>query len=149
MTESEHERGQAMTETIVAVALFALLAIALAGAAAFAARSPANSVARDALARSAEREALLAGDVLKYRGSYLAPQTVATTVPLPDGSPLPARLSLSVEPLDGGRLRVEIRADDAHARDAAAVTLDLPPPAPLPGTNVDAQRTVAQPTGAP
>ncbi len=138
-----------MTETIVAVALFSVLAIGLAGAAVLGARNPASTLARDALARSAGREALLAADVLKYRGSYLTPKTIATTVPLPNGSPLPAIISLSIESLDGGRVRVVVRADDANAGDAAAVTLDLAPPAPLPGTDVAAPRPVPQPTGAP
>lgn len=142
------ERGQALIETAASVAVFSLLAVALAGATIVATRGDANDRAREALTRTAQREALLAADVLKYQGSQLAPQTIATTVPLPNGSPLPAVVSLSVSPSSEGRVRVKVQASAANG-ERAELTLDVPPPAPLPGSQVSAPQNAAQPTGAP
>jgi hypothetical protein len=141
------ERGQALIETTVTVAIFSLLAVALAGASIVATRGAASDPPRDALARTAQREALLAADVLKYQGSQLAPQAVATTVPLANGSPLPAIVSLMVSPARDGRVRVRVQASANGER--AESTLDVPPPAPLPGSQLNAPQSAAQPTGAP
>jgi len=148
MARSTFQRGQTMIESAAAVAIFSLLAVALAGAAVVATRGASGNPSRDALARVAGNEALIAADVLKYDGSHLAPRTIETTVPLPNGSPLPASVSLSISPSSGGRLRVLVQAA-APGGERAAVTLDVPPPAPLPGSYVDAPHGAPEPTGAP
>ena len=137
-----------MIEATVAVAIFSLLAFALAGAAVIATRGAAHDPAQAALARTAQGEALLAADVLKYDGSHLTPQAVATTVPLPNGSPLPAIVSLSVSRPNAGRVRIRGQAS-ASDGERAEVTLEAPPPVPLPGSQLDAPLNAAQPTGAP
>jgi hypothetical protein len=66
--------------------------------------------ARAALQLEVLRQMALALDVLKYRGTRIPPAAVATTLPMPTGSPLAAAVSIAVSPGSHGELRVTIAA---------------------------------------
>lgn len=104
---------------------------------------------RDALQSALRRELPLAVDALKYRGAVLAPATVATTLPMPTGSPLAAELSLQTVRLAGGALRISLRARALETRDRQTLVTTLDAQAPLPGTTIDRPGLAPAPTGAP
>jgi hypothetical protein len=107
----------------------------------------AGSPVRDALDAALRREMPLALDVLKYRGSSIPPAAIATSLPMPFGSPLPARLSIRTRELGGDAIRVLIEASALGARRSLNATLGAR--APLPGAVVHAAALVPAPTGAP
>ena len=105
---------------------------------------------RTALEDAAHREMRVAVDLLKYQGGAIAPAVVATTVPLPGGSPLPAHLGVSTNALSGGGIGVTITASsDADANVAASVSVTLPAPVPVPSAEIVAPSPAPAPTGAP
>jgi len=115
-----------------------------------AARTAGNDTVRAALQDAAEREMAIAVDVLKYQGSAIVPATVATTLPMPAGSPLPAVLSIQTATSAGGAVSVSIRAASTGSPAASAtVNAVLTQQAPLPGSRVLEPGLVPAPTGAP
>lgn len=140
------QRGSTLAETLVATAV---LTAAIGGALAVA--IPAThrlgpDPRTDALQRLADRELGVARDLLKYEGATIVPNAVATTVPLPDGTPEPASLSLSVRAGSDGTA-VTVVASDAERSATASATVAAR--APLPGSTVVPDGLVAAPTGAP
>lgn len=107
----------------------------------------AGSPVRDTLDAALAREMPLALDVLKYQGSNVPPATIATSLPMPSGSPLAARLSIQTSRLGGDAVRVVVQASAQGVRRSLAATLGAR--APLPGTVVRASGLVPAPTGAP
>jgi hypothetical protein len=106
----------------------------------------AGSPVRDALDSALAREMPLARDILKYQGSNVPPAVIATTLPMPSGSPLAARLSIQTS-RRGDAVRVVVQASAVGVRRSMAATLGAQ--APLPGTVVRPSGLVPAPTGAP
>ena len=105
---------------------------------------------RDALQSAAAREARVALDVLKYDGAAIAPRTIATALPLPVGTPLPAELSITVVPRAFGGTDVTVTAtSSADAAERARITESLDARSPLPGATAKAPGLAPAPTGAP
>ena len=104
---------------------------------------------RDALQSAVRREIPIALDVLKYRGSSVVPASVATTLPMPGGTPLPARLSIQTTRLSADALRIAISAVATGSGQRATATAVLGARAPVPGSVVHAPGLVPAPTGAP
>ncbi|MEO6836387.1 MAG: hypothetical protein ABI231_10845 [Candidatus Tumulicola sp.] len=148
--EHPEQRGSSLIETAIAIAIASLVAGAALGAAIAATHAAGSDPTRDALQSAAQREMLVALDVLKYQGASIVPVTVATTLPMPAGSPLPAELSIATSALPHGAIRVAITAVNlARAGGRATLTATLSDRAPLPGTVLRAPGLVPAPTGAP
>ncbi len=146
----ECQRGSSLIETAVAVAIAAIVTGAALNAAVAAIHSAGTNPIRAALASAVRREMTIAIDVLKYRGATVAPVTIATTLPMPAGSALPADLSIQTAPVGRDGLRVVITATQSNdARERASLTATLSARAPLPGAVVRAPALVPAPTGAP
>ena len=144
------QRGSALVETAVAVAILAVVAGAALNATIFAARSAGIHPERAALQAALQREMPVALDVIKYRGGAIAPATIATTVPMPTGSPLAADLSIAVSPAPDGSVRVGLAAASADdPREHAELFVTLGAQAPLPGSILQAPGLAPAPTGAP
>jgi len=145
------EAGFSALETTIAAGLIATLFAAVAGGIVHEEASFQRSVAADALASAAREEVRIAADALKYDGSSLAPISVATSVPMPVGSPLPAQLSLSSEILSGGAFLVRVRARSAPSAGSLVreATLVVERRVPVPGSSEIAPTQVAAPFGAP
>ena len=137
-------------ETTIAIGILATIAGATLGVSAMATHAAANAAMRSVMQDAAEREMRVALDVLKYQGGTPAPVTIATTLPLPNASPLSVQVSLSSSVSAGGATSVTIgvvSTDDSTQRVAIAGILDRR--APLPGTILRAPDLVPAPTGAP
>ncbi len=147
--ERASERGSSLLETTVAIAIVALLAGSALGAAVGAFHATAGTPIRDALQSAVRREIPIALDVLKYRGSSVVPASVATTLPMPGGTPLPARLSIQTTRLSADALRIAISAVATGSGQRATATAVLGARAPVPGSVVHAPGLVPAPTGAP
>jgi type II secretory pathway pseudopilin PulG len=144
------EKGSALLETTVAIAIVAMVAGATLAATTFAAGVAGRNAVRTVLQEAAEAELRVALDVLKYQGSTLVPATIATALPMPSGSPLPARLSIGVVDAASGGIAVTVTAtaaSDTSQQVTLGATLDHR--APLPGAQLHASGLVPAPTGAP
>ena len=145
------ERGQTLIEVIVATAIVTLvIAVVLSGAIVSAAHFGPDP-AQTALQQAIERELRVARNIVKYQGSTLQPVTLQTTLPLPDGSPLPATLQLILAAAPSGGEQVTIAAsavwqNAAHNASLSAMRLA---PAPAPGSSFSLPGYVPMPTGAP
>jgi hypothetical protein len=92
----------------------------------------------------------VAVDVLKYQGATVEPASIATTVPMPTGSPLAARLSIAASPAPNGSLRIAIAAWAVDgAKDRVELFATLASRAPAPGATLAAPGLAPAPTGAP
>ena len=113
-------------------------------------RGAAGDPIRDALQDVVQREMRTALDVLKYRDAAISPASIATTVPMPTGSPLPLQLSIHAASNPDGTYAVTIdaRASDGSG-EAAKLTSTIGDRAPLPGEQIRAPGLVPAPTGAP
>ncbi len=143
--------GFTALETIVAAGIVALLLAALAGGMLRESTGFQNAATADALAAAAREEVRIAADAVKYDGPTLAPNSIATMLPMPAGSPLSAQLTLSTQALLGGGLSLRVRANAEGSagkleRDA---TLVVERRMPLPGSSVTDPTLVAAPFGAP
>ncbi len=145
----EPQRGSALVETAIAVAISGLVAGAVLDATIFATRSAGMRPVREALEDEVRREMAVALDVLKYRGGTIAPAAVATTLPMPAGSPLAARVSITVSPDPSGAVSVTVTAEAGDPAQHATLRATAGAQAPLPGTVVTAPGLVPAPTGAP
>lgn len=140
-----------MTESIVAAGIAAILAIAVLGGAIVANAHFGPDPAQSAIDALVSRELAVAENLAKYRGPALQPTALQTMVPLPDGSPIPATLSLAVNAASSGQVQISITATarkGALTRTATASSGMLSP-APLPGTNITLGGLAPAPTGAP
>jgi len=140
------QRGSTLAETLVATAILtAVLGGALAVAIPATHRLSPDPRA-DALQRLAHRELAVARDLLKYDDAVVAPNAIATTMPLPDGTPEPVLLRVDVRAIAGATVVTVTAADDAHtARADAAIGAR----AAMPGATIAPDALVPAPTGAP
>lgn len=145
----EPQRGSALVETAFAVAIAGLVAGAVLDATVLATRSAGMRPIRDALENEVRRELPVALDVLKYQGGTIVPAAIATTLPMPAGSPLAARVSIAVSPDPSGAISVTVTADAGNPAQRATLSATLGAQAPLPGSVVTAPGLVPAPTGAP
>jgi Tfp pilus assembly protein PilE len=144
------QRGSTLAETAVAVAIVAIVAGTTLGASLTAIHGAARGSVADALQEAAARELRIALNVLKYGDATLAPASIATTLPLPAGSPLPAQLSVSTATHTDGTLLVTITAAAADGSGKhASLSAELDRRAVLPGTQILAPGLAPAPTGAP
>ena len=148
---SGREMGFTALETVVAAGLIALVLATLGAAVLRESKSFSNTATADALAAAAREEVRIAADAVKYDGSAIAPNSIATSIPMPVGTPLSANLALFTRELPGGGLSVRVRAGAGTAagmlvRDATLVVERRMPP---PGSTLTAPSLVAAPFGAP
>ncbi len=131
---------------IVAVALGTAFAMTLAANAHFG-----SNPAATALDEAVSARIRTARDLLKYRGATLQPSVVQTTVPMPDGSPLPAQLQLQATAVAGGAASIAVSATATWLGKTLTVTRSatIAAGAPLPGTSVALPGLAPAPTGAP
>lgn len=140
------ERGDSLLEVVVAVAIIAVAAGALGAATIAAVHRFGPDPLQSALEATVTREMRIAVDVLKYQGASLPPTTVATAIPLPSGSPLPAHLSLSTTTATNGSVTIVLSAsDDNDTTKNATLSQTIAAPAPLPGTRLPAASNGAAP----
>ena len=145
----EPQRGSALVETAIAVAVAGLVAGAVLDAAILATRSAGMRPVRDALESELRREMPIAIDLLKYQGGTIVPAAVVTALPMPAGTPLAARVSISVSPDPSGAIHVTIAASAGEPPQRASLRATIGAQAPLPGSIVTAPGLVPAPTGAP
>ncbi len=145
------ERGQALIEAIVATAIATILVGAVLAGLVAANAHFGPDPAREALDSALAREMSIARNIVKYQGTTLAPATVATSVPLPNGSPLPATLELQSTPLPGGGMQITITAAATwnNTAENRSLITTLLAPAPLPGSSIALPGLAPAPTGAP
>ena len=146
--ELKAQRASTLAEAAVTVAIVAIVSAAILGGMTMATHAAGANTVRDALQDAAERETRVAQDVLKYQGATLAPVTIATSIPMPTGSPLPAQLAFA-KSVAGGVTTITITATAAQTGEQTAVTTQLRGQAPVPGTQVQAPGLAPAPTGAP
>jgi Tfp pilus assembly protein PilV len=140
------ERGDSLLEVVVAVAIIVVAAGALGAATITAVHRFGSDPLQSALEATVTREMRIAVDVLKYQGSNLPATTVATAIPLPSGSPLPAHLSLSTTTAANGAVTIVLSAsDDNDATKSATLSQTIAAPAPLPGARLPASSNGAAP----
>lgn len=147
---SREQAGQSLSDVAVAVAIFATVLAAAAGASISAMRHFGPDAQRTALEDAAQRELRVAVDILKYQGGSIAPATIATTVPMPGGSPLPAHLSVTTSALAGAGVSVSLTArSDLEPSKTITLSETIAAPAPVPSANIAAPDPAPAPTGAP
>jgi hypothetical protein len=140
-----------VTESIVAAAIAITVAIAVLGGAILANAHFGPDPTQSALRAEVARELSVAENLGKYQGSALQPATVQTAIPLPDGSPIPATVSLTIQAPVPGQLQIAITATALEGAVTRSATIEsgLLAPAPLPGTTITLGGLVPAPTGAP
>ncbi len=133
------ERGDSLVEVVIAVAIIAVAASAFGAALIAAEHRFGPDPIESALEATVTREMRIAVDVIKYQGASLPSTSVATTIPLPSGSPLPAHLSATSATAADGSVTIVLRAtDDNDASKSATLSQTIAAPAPLPGARVPA-----------
>jgi type II secretory pathway pseudopilin PulG len=147
--ELQSERGSTLVETAVAVAIVSVVAGAALDATILATHAAGTRPVRDALESEVRREMPVAIDVLKYQSGAIAPTSVATTLPMPAGTPLSARVSIAVSPDPAGSFRLTLTAEAGDPTQRVQLTATLGAQAPVPGTIVTAPALAPAPTGAP
>lgn len=147
--DRDSERGYTIVEAAVAVALATVVGGACLNAAVSAMHAAANRSIREALESEVRREMPVAVDVLKYQGGSIVPTAVQTTLPMPAGTPLPARVTIGVSPDPAGAIRIAITAESVESRQRAEFVTTLGSQAPRPGAVVTAPGLAPAPTGAP
>lgn len=134
------ERGESLVEVVVAIAIVAIAISALGGATVAATHRFGPDPIQSALDQSVTREMRIAVDVMKYQGANLPTTSLATTIPLPSGSPLPVSYALaSTTNLDGSVTIVLSATDTNDATKKSTRSQTIAAPAPLPGSQVPAQ----------
>ena len=140
------ERGDSLVEVVVAVAIIATALGALGAATIAAVHRFGPDPFQSALEGAVTREMRIAVDVMKYQSATIAPSTVATTIPLPSGSPMPAHLALEATTDTDGSVTIVVRAtDDADASKSVTLSQTIAAPAPLPGARLPAGSNGAAP----
>lgn len=145
------QRGQTLIETIVTTSIVAVFLSAMLSATIAAIAHFGPSPAHAALSAALAREMAVARNLEKYQGATLAPASIATTIPLPDGSPLPATMTLQATSLANAGLQLTITASALWngSRESATLSSTLVPAAPIPGSLVALPGLAPAPTGAP
>jgi hypothetical protein len=140
------ERGESLAEVVVATAIAAIALTALLGGTLAATHRFGPDPVHVALERALAREMRIAVDLMKYQGGIIQPATIATSIPMPSGSPVPVHLSIASAPLAGGGMNVTLSAtSDVDAHESATIESAIPAPAPLPGSSIAAPSPVAAP----
>lgn len=140
------QSGATLLETIVATAIAALAIGAALGVAAPAVRRLAPDARTAALRQLVRRELSTARDLLKYDGSTLEPNAIATDVPIPNATPLTADLRLDVRAVAGATL-VTVTATAVGLTESESATIAAR--AMQPGSTIAPAALVPAPTGAP
>lgn len=136
---SSGERGESLVEVVVTVAIVAIATGALGAAAIAAVHRFGPDPIQGALEASLTREMRIAVDVVKYQGATLPTASVATTVPLPSGSPIPVSYALSSQTNPDSSMTIVLSVTDSNDRTkSATLRQTIAAPAPLPGTRVPA-----------
>lgn len=146
MPRFHSQTGATLVEAVVATGIAALAIGAALGVAAPAVRRLAPDPRDLALAQLARGQIAIARDILKYDGSSLAPNAIATSVPMPDGTALAVTLLLDVR-VTGGATVVSVTAASGDRAQTQAATIASR--APQPGSTIAPAGLVAAPTGAP
>jgi len=131
------ERGDSLIEVVVAVAIVAIAAGAIAAATTAAFHRFGGDPIQSALESTVIREMRIAVDVAKYQGATLPTASIATAIPLPSGSPLPAQLTVSsTTNADNSITIVLTAADSSDSTKSATLSQTIAAPAPLPGARI-------------
>lgn len=138
------ERGEGLVDAVIAAAIASIAVAAVLSAIVAATHRFGAAPVDEALRATVQRELRVAIDVLKYQGSSIAPVTIATSAPLPGGSPLPIHLSISTSAGTGGS-SITIAASADGRSESASVTTTVPAPVPLPSARVTAPQNGAAP----
>jgi hypothetical protein len=147
--EHASERGDTLAETAIAVAIAATVCAAVLAAAVSSLHAAVTLPVRSALRQALAREMHVALDVVKYQGASIPPLSLATALPMPAGTPLPAQLSVSTAKLANGAIIVTVTAaaaDGSGIRQSLSARLSRQAP---PGAQVVAPGLAPAPTGAP
>lgn len=140
------ERGESLIEVVVACAIVAVVAAAVGGGLIAATHRFGPDPVMQALEQTAASEMRTAVDLAKYQGTSLPSVSIATTAPLPSGSPLPIALSLTSQTAGDGSVTLTISATSANdAGKRATLSEQIAAPAPLPGSSIDAPLRGAAP----
>ncbi len=140
------ERGESLVEVVVAVALVAIATGALGAAAIAAVHRFGPDPIQSALEASVIREMRVAVDVMKYQGASIPTASIATTVPLPSGAPIPVSYALSSQRnVDSSVTIVLSVTDSADGTKSATLSQTIAAPAPLPSARVPAANNGSAP----
>jgi prepilin-type N-terminal cleavage/methylation domain-containing protein len=140
------ERGDSLVEVVVAVAIIAIAAGALGGTLIAAEHRFGPDPIESALEETTTREMRIAVDVMKYQGASLPSTSLATTIPLPSGSPLSVVLSVTSATAADGSVTIVLSADDSNdANKSATLSQTIAAPAPLPGARLPAMSSGSAP----
>jgi len=140
------QTGATLAEAVVATGIAAIAIGAALGIAAPAVRRMVPDARDIALAQLARAQVAIARDILKYDGSSIAPNAIATSVAMPGGTRLPVELRLDVRAADGATL-VTVTATSGDRTEAQSAAIAAR--APQPGGTIAPAALVAAPTGAP
>jgi len=144
------QRGNTLAEAAVAVAILAIVCTAAGGAMLTASHAASGSPATAALQQTVARELAIAVDVLKYDDATVPPASIATSAPMPAGTPLPIQLSIGTASRPDGTLQITIAAEALDGSNARArLEAVVGHRAVLPGAQVVAPQLAPAPTGAP
>jgi hypothetical protein len=140
-----NERGEGLVEVIVAAAVASIAVAAILGAAVAATHRFGAQSVDEALRSVVQRELRVAIDLLKYQGGSIAPATVATSAPLPGGSPLPIHVSISANAIAAGGYTLSITATADGRNESATLTTSVAQPVPLPSAQIVSPSNAAAP----
>jgi prepilin-type N-terminal cleavage/methylation domain-containing protein len=144
----ERQRGSSLVEVTVAIAIVAIAAGAALGALLSTGRHHAQRDRRAILEEDLRSELAVAVDIVKYSGGALVPATVATSLPMPAGSPLAATISLTIRH-SGTATQIQVTAQTIDGMQRAMLGATVAAQAPLPDATLLRGGLVPAPTGAP
>ncbi len=131
-----NERGEGLVDVVVAAAIVSIALAAILSAVVTATHRFGAQPVDEALRGCVQRELRIAVDVLKYQGATIAPAAIATSAPLPGGSPLPIHLSISTSRIAAGGFSVTVTASADETNESATMTTSVPEPVPLPSAQI-------------
>lgn len=144
--EQSGQRGDSLLEVVVAVAIVALAAGALGAVLIAVGHRFGPDPIQSALEATVIREMRIAVDVMKYQGASVPGTTIATTIPMPSGSPLTAQLSVSSARAADGSVTIVLTASSQNdSTKTATLSQTIPAPAPLPGSLLPSAHNGAAP----
>lgn len=146
----EPERGGMLLDTLIATAIFGIVVAAIFGPAFLGLSHVLPDATHTAVMDVLDNEMMRIEDALKYTGNRVVPITIATSAPIPIGSPVPLTLQLRTTVNGDGSQAIVLQATyQEHGTEYSIVRNEiLPPQAPIPGTQLE-RAPVAPPTGAP
>jgi type II secretory pathway pseudopilin PulG len=150
----ERQRANTLIEVAVAIAVIAIAAGAALSAFLAIGRHRIERDRREALEACVRRELSTAVDIVKYSGGSIVPASVATSLPMPGGSPLAAVVSLATHRAGGAwQIDVSVQASggtpDGGASQRAELRATVAAQAPVPGSELPRNGLVPAPPGAP